>query len=85
MKPSLQLKTWRTFQAANEDESNRITFLKTSPVPINDPLIMRPIRVQALTTSFCVKGQPVQAGSILMLPYCDAFSLWELGKVAFLE
>ena len=85
MKPSSKLNTWRIYQSATEDERDRINYLKTAPLPVNDPLIMRPIKVQALTTSFCVKGQQVQLNSILMMSYFDAYSLWVTGKVAFLE
>jgi len=85
MKPSSKLSTWRIYQAANEDESNRLTFLRSSPVPQNDPLIMAPKRVEVLKASFCIGGQPVKLGSILTMSYFDAYGLWRLGKIGFLE
>ena len=67
-----------------ENERERLAFLKTSPVPQTDPLLMRPIRCKVLK-SFCLSGQPVTIGSTVILPYFDAFGLWELHKIMFLE
>ena len=85
MKPSERLYRWRQFEAANESERDRINFLKSSPVPQTDPLLMAPKRVEVLKASFCIGGQPVKLGSILTMPYFDAYSLWVTGKIAFIE
>ena len=84
MKPSSKLSTWRTFQAANEYEINRINYLRSAPLPQNPPEVMRPTKVRVLKASFCIKGQPVQVDSILTMPFHEAQSLQTLGKVIIL-
>ena len=68
-----------------ESERERLAFLRSAPLPVNDPLIMAPKRVEVLKASFCIGGQPVKLGSILTMSYFDAYGLWRLGKIGFLE
>ena len=81
MKPSERLYRWRQFEAAQTSERDRLTYLKSAPLPVNDPAIMRLVKVRVTRAAFCIKGKRVEAYSILTIPYCDAESLQTLGKI----
>jgi len=72
------MKSWET-------ERERLAFLKSAPLPQNDPAIMAPTRVKVLKAAFCIKGKPVKVDSIITIPYCDAQSLEVTGKIEILE
>ena len=84
MKPSLKLRTWERTQTAWDVERDRINFLKTAPLPVTPPELLRPIRCKVIK-SFCLSGKPIAVGSTVILPYFDAFGLWEVHKIMFLE
>jgi len=80
MRPSERLYRWRQFEAAQTSERDRLTYLRSAPLPTNSPALMAPTKVRVLRAAFCIKGKRVEADSILTMPYCDAVSLQALGK-----
>ena len=80
MKPSQKLNQWRQFQAAQSYEANRINFLRTSALPVNDPGLFTPVRCRVLK-SFCVSGKPQQIGQEISLPYHLALDMQAIGKI----
>ena len=75
---------WQRTQNANESERERLTFLRTAPLPKNDPAIMRLVKVRVTRAAFCIGGKPVQEGQILTMPLHEAKSLETLGKAIIL-
>ncbi|OGW44147.1 MAG: hypothetical protein A2132_06275 [Nitrospirae bacterium RBG_16_43_11] len=85
MKTSAKMRQWERTQTAWTIEQDRINFLKTAPLPVNPPSLMKPVKVRVLKPTFCIKGERVEVDSILSMPYCDAVSLQVLGKAIIIE
>ena len=78
-----RFRNWQRSQAVLDSERNRAVFLNTSPLPVNDPALTRPVKVKVLKPTFCIKGKRVQADSIITLPLHEAESLKAAGKIEF--
>ena len=85
MKPSERLYRWRQFEAAQTSERDRLNYLRSAPLPVNPPEIMKPTRCKVLKPTFCVKGKQVQVDSIIVMPLHEALGMKSLGKVEFVE
>ena len=85
MRPSTKMRQWQQTQNAWDTERDRINYLRTAPLPVTPPEIMRPTRCRVVKPTFCIGGKQVQVDSIIVMPFCDAKSLETLGKVQILE
>jgi len=65
---------------ANESEANRLNFLRSAPLPKNDPVLFTPVRCKVLK-SFCVAGKPTQPDEIVSLPWHLAMDMLAIKKV----
>ena len=85
MRPSLQLKTWQTFQTAQETERNRIAILN-GPLPKNDPRLLEKIKVRVIRPFYAAGGllQTPEMGIILIARF-EAGDLRARGKVEILD
>lgn len=75
MKAHAKLQRWERIQSAWAEERDVQTFLRTAPLPQNDPAVMRPTKIKVLRASFCIKGKSVELGAIITVPYYDALDL----------
>ena len=85
MRPSTKMNQWQRTQNANESERERLTFLRTAPLPKNDPAIMRLVKVRVTRAAFCIGGKQVQVDSIIVMPLHEARDMESLHKVEFVE
>ena len=65
-------------------KGNVMSKFETVPTPKNDPELLRPVRVTVLK-AFCVRGQPVELGSIVELPRFVAADMIALKKAQMLD
>ena len=83
MRPSERLYRWRQFEAAQESERSRLTYLKSAPLPVTPPELLKPVRCKVIK-SFFVSGKPLQPGEIVSLPWHLAQDMKALHKVEIL-
>jgi len=80
-----RFRNWEQGQTLVECERNRSAFLRSAPLPQNDPALTRPVKVKVLKPTFCIKGKLVEADSVITMPHCDVVSLQAAGKVEIVK
>ena len=79
-----KMRQWEITRTANEYESNRLNYLRNTPLPVTPPELFRLVRCKVIK-SFCVSGKPTQPGDVISLPLHEAMGLKAINKVLIIE
>lgn len=85
MKPSAKLRQWEISRQAQDYEANRINFLRTSPLPVNDPRLFEKIRVRIIKPFYTGGLLQTPEMGIVLIARFDALDLLVRGKVEILK